>query len=254
MNYRIVTTVRNTPEHLNRCLESLAAQQYPDFTVAVVDDASTDDTPNVARAWCEAHGWTFIAQTERKGALWNQVQAFHTICSDPDDVVVWVDGDDRLTRTDTFQTLDNYYRDPRVKMTYGSYEASPPDPGCSPARPFPRRVIRANAYRQAILPRKLGGLGIGHLTNHLRTVKYGLLCALAEADFTDERGEWYQNTPDVVVMVPCLELAGPGGHRFVSEVLLTYTSDLASAEWRCRPRDVDAVNRSVLTKPAKRPL
>lgn len=254
MNYRVVTTVRNTPEHLNRCLESIAAQQYPDFSVCVVDDASTDDTPDVARAWCEAHGWTFIGQDRRRGALWNQVTAIHALCDHPDDVVVWVDGDDRLLRTDTFQVLDNYYADPAVRMTFGSYVAEPPDSGCSPARPFPRSVIRQNSYRRFTLPKRYGGLGGGHATNHLRTAQWRLLRHLTEADFTDDRGEWFRNTPDVVIMIPCLELAGPGGHRFVSEELIAYTSNLPSAEWRQIPRDVDAVNLCVLRRPPKDPL
>jgi glycosyltransferase involved in cell wall biosynthesis len=47
----IVVPVRNDPDHLRACLTSLAATQgAPDREVIVVDDASTDDTAEVATA------------------------------------------------------------------------------------------------------------------------------------------------------------------------------------------------------------
>lgn len=251
MRYKVITTVRNTPDHLDRCLASIAAQTG-DYEVCVVDDASTDRTTYVAEAWCKWEGWAFIAQDEPKGALWNQVQGIRAICADPDDVIVWVDGDDRLARTDTFAVLDRYYT-PGIQMTFGSYEPDPPDRGCSPAQPFPRSVVRSGTYRQSIRPRSQGGQGLGHRTNHLRTVKWGLFSQLTDDDFTDGEGRWHLNTPDVVVMVPCLELAGPKGHVFIPETLLFYTSNLASAEWRSKPEAVNKVNDYVLAQPPKVP-
>lgn len=43
----IVVPARNEAPHLERCVRSLLAQDYPRFEVIVVDDCSTDETPQI---------------------------------------------------------------------------------------------------------------------------------------------------------------------------------------------------------------
>lgn len=236
----VVTCVRNTAAKLVTCLASLEVQDYDDFEVMVVDDASTDNSREIAAEFCDANRWPLITRDERLGAVRNQVDAIRLGCDSPDDVIVFVDGDDRLERTDTFDILNRYY-DQGALLTYGSYRPDPPDPGCAPARPYPSKVIRRNAYRAS--PAR-------HSYNHLRTFTYGLFSQLDDTDFRDDRGEWFTSTPDAVMMFPCLELAR-GAIAFVPEVLLVYSSDLPSAEWRNDPTAVDYVNRTVLARPPK---
>jgi glycosyltransferase involved in cell wall biosynthesis len=238
--YCVITCVRNTADKLNACLRSLSTQQYANFTVVVMDDASTDGSGDVGRDWCGRMDWSYVLRGQRMGAVRNQVEAIRAVCDDPDDVIVFVDGDDRLERTDTFDILNRYYDDGAL-LTYGSYRPDPPDAGCAPARPYPSKVIRRNAYRAS--PTR-------HSYNHLRTFTYGLFSQLDDADFRDDRGEWFTSTPDAVMMFPCLELAR-GRIAFVPEVLLVYSSDLPSAEWRNDPTAVDYVNRTVLARPPK---
>ena len=47
---RIVVPARNEAENIGPCLRSLALQDYPDFSITVVDDCSTDGTGRVARS------------------------------------------------------------------------------------------------------------------------------------------------------------------------------------------------------------
>ena len=44
----VVVTVRNDREHLRACLDALAELAYPIYEVVVVDDGSTDGTPDAA--------------------------------------------------------------------------------------------------------------------------------------------------------------------------------------------------------------
>src|SRR5262245_56995193 len=44
----VVVTCHNYGRYLRECLESLLAQERPADEIVVVDDASTDDTPEVA--------------------------------------------------------------------------------------------------------------------------------------------------------------------------------------------------------------
>lgn len=241
--YVVVTCVRNTVDKLLVCLDSLARQDYDNYTVVVVDDASEDGSTAVAFKWCELMGWSLIRRTERQGAVRNQWDAIHQTCTSPDDVIVWVDGDDRLARTDTFQILNRYYDDGAL-LTYGSYVPDPPDAGCAPARPYPPKVIRRRSFRSC--PQR-------HSYNHVRTCSYGIFSQLTEADCQDDQGNWFINTPDAVFMFPCLELAAP--HiAFVPETLLYYSSDLATAEWRDHPERVNEVNRTILARPPKDPM
>ncbi len=47
----IIVPAYNYGRYLDECLGSVAAQTYTDFTVLVIDNASSDDTEAVARAW-----------------------------------------------------------------------------------------------------------------------------------------------------------------------------------------------------------
>src|ERR1700747_52058 len=46
-----IVPVRNGSMHLSRCLEALNRSDYPGFEVIVVDDCSTDDTPQIAERY-----------------------------------------------------------------------------------------------------------------------------------------------------------------------------------------------------------
>lgn len=236
----VVTCVRNTRDKLIDCLASLQAQEYDNFTVVVIDDASADGSFEVAARRCTVNGWELRGNTERKGAVVNQWQAIHLGCTSPDDVVVWVDGDDRLARPDTFEILNRHY-DAGALVTYGSYKPDPPSATCAPARPYPERVVRRNLYRRC--PER-------HAYNHLRTASFSLIQQMTEDDCKDDHGEWFTSTPDAVFMFPLLELAR-GQVAFVPETLLIYSSDMAHAEWRDHPERVDYVNRTVLARPPK---
>ena len=47
----VIVPVYNTDEHLVRCLESLVGQTYPQLEIIVVDDGSTDGSPEVIAAF-----------------------------------------------------------------------------------------------------------------------------------------------------------------------------------------------------------
>ena len=47
----IILPVRNEEANIDACLNSLLAQDYPDFDVTVIDDGSTDATPRLLNKW-----------------------------------------------------------------------------------------------------------------------------------------------------------------------------------------------------------
>ena len=47
----VVVPVYNAANYLDACLESLRAQDYPNWEAVLVDDGSTDDSPRLCDAW-----------------------------------------------------------------------------------------------------------------------------------------------------------------------------------------------------------
>ena len=43
----------NYAQYLPVCVRAILAQDYPNFDIVIVDDASSDDTPEVARQLCQ---------------------------------------------------------------------------------------------------------------------------------------------------------------------------------------------------------
>jgi glycosyltransferase involved in cell wall biosynthesis len=214
------------------------------YDVCVVDDNSSDrKMRDIVTEYAENWGWEYILQDERRGAMYNQVKAIERLDPDPEDVIVWVDGDDRLAHNNVLTNLRHYYRDDTV-LTFGNYDTDPPDPACPEVRDFPPETIHDLSYRKHALD------GRGMFFNHLRTVKFHIFDQLCDADFKDRRGKWFTTNCDTAVMIPCLELAR-GKHKVIDEVLLTYTSDGEQADWRVRPKEVDKNNQEILRRPTK---
>lgn len=244
MRFKIVTAVWNAGPFFERYVNSVAEQDYPAYDVFVVDDHSTDGTAQRVADAATEHGWGYQLNVENRGALYNQVTAIRSMDCKPEDVLVFVDGDDRLAHRDVLQRLAHYYED-GTKLTYGQYRPDPQSATCSLAGAFPPGIIENRSFREVSANR--GGIW----WNHLRTFKYELFAQLTDDDFLDAEGGWYKTATDAALMYPCLELAAP--HiKFIDEVLYVYTSDNGISDWRRWPRQCDRDHMHILGKRPKR--
>jgi glycosyltransferase involved in cell wall biosynthesis len=241
-SFKIVIAVWERPDLLERCIASIAAQTLP-FIACIADDASED--PGVFRVirstLADDNRFIALFQNENVGTLHNQCDAVDDLCDDDDDIIVYVDGDDRLAHPQVLERLAMAYGNPNVQLTYGSYKPDPfsrTDPGC---RAYPQPIIDRGDYRAYAALRR------GICFNHLRTFKFRLFRHMdPEVDFKID-GEWMRTSSDTATMIPGLELAGPKGHRYIRDVLYLYTSDRPESEWRRWPQDVDRDHRHVFT-------
>ncbi len=256
MNYKIITAVYNAGAFFDRYVKSIEAQTYPNMEVVIVDDASTDGTTEKVVAACEKNMWNYVRNEVNRGALFSQVSGIRFLDQepayelregeghlDPDDVLVFVDGDDQLA-PGALEKLDDYYQF-GAKLTYGQYESVPFSPTCQLAAPFPQKIIEERSFR------KVSAMKGGIYWNHLRTFKYELFAQLTDDDFKDAEGGWYKTATDAALMYPALELASPS-IEFIPEVLYYYTSDNGISDWRRWPKQCDRDHQHILAREPKR--
>jgi glycosyltransferase involved in cell wall biosynthesis len=114
----VVVPVRNNPEELRLCLSRLFASTYPSFEVIVVDDASTDQTTDVAaelgaivvrRGTCRGP-----AEARNRGAELAQGEYLFFLDSDV------------CVHPNTLQELsETFAREPDLDAVFGSYDTEP---------------------------------------------------------------------------------------------------------------------------------
>ncbi len=117
----VIIPVRNDPANLELCLDALAASEHTRYEVIVVDDASTDATPEIARR----DGVRLIRQDARSGpaAARNRGAgaARHPY-------LFFLDADVCVQPGTLGQVAAKFSKSPGVAAFFGSYDASPGAP------------------------------------------------------------------------------------------------------------------------------
>jgi chlorobactene glucosyltransferase len=74
----IILPVRNEAAHIDDCLASLTAQDYPDFSILVIDDGSSDCTPQLLAQWRERDPRIHVQRVEHLPPGWaGKAHALH---------------------------------------------------------------------------------------------------------------------------------------------------------------------------------
>jgi len=207
--FLIVVPCRNAEKWINTCLTSIEAQYrghtWPSTSpllCVVIDDASTDKTPDEIDAFFRTLGpvrsrcFRVERRGQRRHSLWNISDAIR-VHGKPGDVVVIVDGDDWLADSingvNALQTLDVAYAN-GAWCTYGNFEVFPTGKPSWMA-PYPIEVARAGAFRK--FPWRC---------SHPKTFRVELFYRINPEDFQHE-GKWFTTAGDVALMLPILEMA-----------------------------------------------
>jgi glycosyltransferase involved in cell wall biosynthesis len=118
----VVVPVRNDPDHLRACLESLAATRGPvDREVIVVDDASTDGSAAVAQSL----GSRVIRLDKRAGPA-----AARNLGAEAarGEIIFFVDADVCVHPETVAQVASAFAADPGIDALFGSYDRQPGEP------------------------------------------------------------------------------------------------------------------------------
>jgi glycosyltransferase involved in cell wall biosynthesis len=114
----VIVPVRNGGMHLSRCLEALARSERADYEVIVVDDCSTDNTPQIA----ERYGARYVrtSRTIGPGGARNLGAQYAE-----GEILVFVDADVVVPSEALRLIAEDLCRDPDLAAVFGSYDENP---------------------------------------------------------------------------------------------------------------------------------
>ncbi|HCJ83573.1 MAG TPA: hypothetical protein DHV52_04530, partial [Parachlamydiales bacterium] len=119
----VVIPSYNNSRYCIRNLRSVLEQNYHNFRILYIDDASTDDTAEKVKTFFAASSskipLTLILNETNRGALANLYNAIHS-CRD-DEIIVTLDGDDHLAHEEVLKRLNQIYSHEDIWMTYGNF-------------------------------------------------------------------------------------------------------------------------------------
>ncbi len=220
---KIVVTIAsyNNEKFFKKNLESIFFQNYTNYRVIYVDDASTDNTFKLVSEFIEERGFedkiTLIHNKKNKGAMCNHYTMGHL--AESDEIIVTVDGDDWLPNKNVFKRLNEAYHDEAVWMTYGSYKGSKfKTTENTPAVPF--LLLRHQEHRKHQF-----------IWMHLRTYYAALFKKIPLSAFIDPQTDtFYSMACDVAIMINLIDLAGEHVYM-IPEIVYIYNERNAISDY-----------------------
>ncbi len=236
-HYLIVVAVRNAEKYIARCLGSILRQSLSNWTCVVVDDVSTDATASIADTFVQADSrFTVVRNTERKWQARNTVEIPRRFSTNPEDVVVAIDGDDWLAADCALEEIRSAY----VRgawMTYGQLiesEGAPTRFGV-----YPKRIAETGRFAEHVW-----------CATPPRTFKRFLLDQLVDEDFMIE-GAWPKFAGDVSVFLPLLQLACERAVG-ITKPIYCYNVSNVESDHNTDPYEQTRQRDLLLTRPQKK--
>ena len=214
----VITAVYNAENYIEKCIRSVAQQDYRWYTMYIVDDASTDNTAAIARSTIDSlpedirNNFVLIRNKENIGAVANHYKIINEYIGDENFFMI-LDGDDWLVNDpNIFHLYNNLYHD-GAEFTYGSCW-SLVDNIPLVAQPYPPEVKAARDYRNY-------KFNWGMPYTHLRTFHAKLLRDLTENDLK-VYGQWPKAGGDNALFYYLIEKANPEKVVCVSDIVYVY--------------------------------
>lgn len=113
----VVVPIYNVEEYLAWCLDSLLAQDMPDWEGVLVNDGSPDGSRDIAAAYCEKDA-RFTLVDKENGGLSSARNAGIAASTSP--IVAFLDSDDRFTPDACRVIVDAFEREDCDVLTFGA--------------------------------------------------------------------------------------------------------------------------------------
>lgn len=208
----IIIPSYNNEKWCEQNLISALDQSYNNYKIIFIDDCSSDNNLTIAKKTIKNHpkrGLVKInANKSRVGAMENIYNAVHS-CQDSD-IIVMLDGDDKLSHRNVLTHLNNVYTNQNVYLTYGNY-ISLSNRRAGISTNVPESVIVNRSYRTHPF-----------IFSHLKTFYAGLFKKIKLEDLMYD-GKFLSVCSDLAFMYPMLEMAD-GKVKYIQEVNYVYNN------------------------------
>ena len=210
----IIAAFHNAGEYLERNFHSLLSQNYSNYEIIYIDDASDDGCAGILP---DAHEQVSVIQNkQRRGSAYNIHHAITHHCN-PEDIVLLVDGDDWLIDEDVLSKVNAYYTMHDCWVMYSQFQYEDGTTGFCEPFPSPKDLLVQRSHWR---------------TSHLKTFRAGLFQHIEKVDkeyecLKDEKGNWLQSAVDAAIMFPLIDLAGFSKVRFFDQILYVYNDSNA---------------------------
>lgn len=202
----------NNEKYCEACLESVFSQNYQNYRVIYIDDASTDNTFNLVEEYILRNDLsdkvTLIRNEKNKSMLPNHYLMAH-LCEDHE-IIVSLDGDDRFYHPNVLKRINAAYFDSDVWVTYGQFIE---DGEIYPHKPYPlfKTKLQPHVIRK-----------IPFMFMQPRTYYAGLFKQIPKHHFLIN-GDFFRCSGDVAIMIFLIDLAREHTY-FIPEILYVYNT------------------------------
>lgn len=227
----------NNEVYVTENVMSALDQDYDNFEVLYLNDASTDKTPELLGNITDPK-LKIISQPKRIGNVGQIYNAVHNH-TNKEDICIILDGDDLFPHDQVLNRVNEEYQNINTWMTYGSYETNTGGKGCS--EPIPQSVIVANSHRRS-----------QWRASHLRTFKSWLFREIKRKDLMYNNG-WFNTAGDLAITFPLLEMAAQHA-SFIPDVLYLYNDDTGQNDHILRRKKQIAMEMIIRRMPPYHPI
>ncbi len=251
----VVSPFYNAADYISRCIISVATQSYSNYLHVLIDDASTDNSRELAQqaiASCPGSirdRFHLICNRNNRGAVYNHHQALEwckTQGVEEDAIIMLLDGDDWLvSKNDVFSRF-NLHFDQDTEFSYGSCW-SLADSIPLIAQEYPPHVKETRGYRNYqfnwIVP-----------YTHMRAFRFKLFNQVNTALWRDSHGEWFGAGGDTAVFYSLLETADPHKVKVLQDIVVNYNDLNPINDYKIRNQQQLAAAHEVLNQKKSTPL
>ena len=210
--FKIITTCYNCELFIKQCIESVLAQKQNDWEMYIIDDASEDNSVEVATEVANGDPRIKIIKNNKNiGSLYNKTSNFiHHAKPDDEDVIVTLDGDDYLGSKYALCYLKKIYSQ-GYWLSYGGFIAS----GIFNMNAFPPDHLTPIDWKRSLRNQRF-------CITHLRSHKFFLLKNVRDKDLRHRNGVLFKFPEDIILNIPMAEMAGEDKCYFLKEKTYAY--------------------------------
>lgn len=215
--FKIIIPFYNAEEYIERSILSVLTQNYEgEFHTIITNDCSTDNSEKKIFKYIEENKdkITYIKNNSRKTALENIHNMIMNHC-EPDDIVVFVDGDDFLINKNVINYLNDFYNDLKNNdpwIVYGQFSFSTGGIGFASAYSYEEyQKVRFSPFK----------------VSHIRTIRAGLYHRIKDQDYNfdcmrDKNGLFYKISYDVAIFFVLMDMCPFDKIKFNPKSLYVY--------------------------------